>query len=407
MSPHWLFPAQLTFSPSKEAGELHQPEPPVGDGDARRQQRFADRLLDLSNSGSLALMVSVGHRTGLFDTMASLPPATSVEIADNACLDERCVREWLAAMATGRIVEHDPVAMTFALPAEHAACLTRAAGPHNSAVAFQLLGMFAAAEDRVVECFHRGGGVADSEYPRFQEICAEIGWANLDANLLAVTLALVPGLTDRLRAGMDVADVGCGAGHAINLMAEAFPASRFIGWDSSEVGLAAGRAEAERKQLANVSFERRDVALLDQHERFDFITTFDAVHDQARPDLVLKAIAAALRCGGTYLCVEVGASSTLANNLNIPWAPALYTASCMHCLCVSRQSGGMALGAMWGDERARQMLGEAGFASLHVERSPVDPVNKYYIATKTGARGGQPVVETQGSPPPPAPASRR
>ncbi len=180
----------------------------------------------------------------------------------------------------------------------------------------------------------------DSEYPRFQEICAEIGWASLDANLLDVTLALVPGVTHRLEAGIDVADVGCGAGHAINLMAGAFPASRFIGWDVSETGLAAGRAEAERRQLANVTFERIDAAELDQPERFDFITTFDAVHDQARPDLVLRAIAAALRPGGSYLCVEVGASSTLAENLDIPWAPALYAASCMHCLCVSGQSGG-------------------------------------------------------------------
>jgi SAM-dependent methyltransferase len=359
----------------------------VGDGDPRRQQGFAERLMDLSNSGSLALMVSVGHRTGLFDTMASLPPATSAEIADNACLDERYVREWLAAMATGRIVEFDPVAMTFALPAEHAASLTRAAGPHNSAVAFQLLGMFAAVEDRVVECFRRGGAVADSEYPRFQEICAEIGWASLDANLVDVTLALVPGLTDSLRAGIDVADVGCGSGHAINVMAEAFPASRFVGWDLSETALAAGRAEAERRQLANVSFERQDVAVLDQREQFDFITTFGAVHDQAWPDLVLNAISTALRSSGIYLCVEVAASSTLGENLDIPWAPALYTASCMHCLCVSRQSGGMALGPMWGEQKARQMLGEAGFASLRVERSPLDPVNNYYIAAKTGGPG--------------------
>jgi SAM-dependent methyltransferase len=379
----------------------------VGDDDAKRQQSFADRLMDLSNSGSLALMVSVGHRTGLFDTMASLPPATSAEIADNACLDERYVREWLAAMATGRIVEHDPITMTFALPAEHAARLTRAGGPLNSAVAFQLLGMFAAVEDKVVECFRRGGGVPDSEYPRSQDIWAEIGWASLDVNLLDVTLALVPGVTDRLRAGIDVADIGCGAGHAINLMAEAFPASQFVGWDLSETGVAAGRAEAERKQLANVSFERRDVAVLDHRERFDFITTFDAVHEQAWPDLVLKAIANALRPDGTYLCVEVGASSTLADNLAISWAPGVYTASCMHGLCVSRQSGGMGLGAMWGEQKARQMLGKAGFASLDVKRSPFDPVNNYYIATKTGGLGLKAHQTTERSPFPAAPAPRR
>jgi 2-polyprenyl-3-methyl-5-hydroxy-6-metoxy-1,4-benzoquinol methylase len=311
-----------------------------------------------------------------------LPAATSSEIADHAGLNERYVREWLAAMTTGRIVDHDRGEMTFVLPVEHAAHLTRAAGLGNSAVAFQLLGVLASVEDQVVECFWRGGGVPYSKFPRFQVLCAELTWAASDAYLLKAVLPLVPGLRQRLEGGINVADVGCGWGHALNLMAEAFPASCFVGWDVSDEALAAGRAEAERKELANVRFERRDVAALEVSEGFDFITSFDAVHDQARPDLVLRGIASAMRLGGTYLCVEIGASSTLADNIGLPWAAGMYAVSCMHCMTVSLASGGSGLGAMWGDQLARRLFAEAGLLVRDVKRLPQDPFNNYYIVTK-------------------------
>lgn len=354
----------------------------LGAGHGDRRHSFTDRLLEWSNGGALSLMISIGHRTGLFDTMASLPSATSQEIADYAGLDERYVREWLGAMTTGRIVEHDPQSMAFALPAEHAACLTRAAGPANAAVAFQLTSMFGRVEDQVVDCFRRGGGVPYSEFPRFQVICAEISWASLDAGLVDVVLPLVPGLIERLRAGCDVADVGCGSGHAVNLMAEAFPASRFVGFDLADDALAAAQAEADRKQLGNIRFEKRDAAAFGETDSYDFVTTFDVIHDQARPDVVLRAIAGALRPGGAYLCVEIRSSSTLADNLDLPWAPGMYTASCMHCMTVSLANGGPGLGAMWGEQLARQMLHDAGFNSLEVKELANDPFNNYYVAMK-------------------------
>jgi 2-polyprenyl-3-methyl-5-hydroxy-6-metoxy-1,4-benzoquinol methylase len=345
---------------------------------------FSEHLLDLYNGGLLTLMVSIGHRTGLFDVMGTLLPATSAEIADNAGLDERYVREWLAAMTTGGLVVHDPRDMTFALPPEHAAHLTRAAGPRNSAVSSQLLGILAAVEGHVVECFRQGGGVPRSEFPRLEAISAEIGWAALDAGLLDSVLASVPGLRRRLQAGIDVADVGCGWGHALNLMAEAFPGSRFVGWDVSDEALAAGRSEAERKGLVNVCFDQRDAAALGVDEGFDFITSFSAVHEQARPDLVLAGIAKAMRAGGTYLCSELHASSNLAENMALPWAPGMYAMSCMRCLTVSLAAGGLGLGAMWGEQSARRMFAEAGLIVLEVKRLQLDPFNNYYIATKEG-----------------------
>src|SRR5579862_4312391 len=188
-------------------------------------------MLGMMNEAALALMVSVGHRTGLFDVMAGMPAATSASIASAAGLDERYVREWLAAMTTGRITEHDGAAGTYRLPAAHAAWLTRAAGMDNLATGMQYIGLMALVEDQIVECFRHGGGVGYAAFPRFQAVMAEDSGAVHDATLVDVTLPLVPGLTDRLRAGIDVADVGCGSGHAVNLMAEAFPRSHFTGFD--------------------------------------------------------------------------------------------------------------------------------------------------------------------------------
>ena len=345
-------------------------------------EEFAERMLRTMNEAALALMVSVGHRTGLFDAMAGMPAATSAGIASAAGLDERYVREWLAVMTTGRIVEHDGAAGTYRLPSEHAAWLTREAGMQNLATGMQYIGLMAMVEDQIVECFRHGGGVPYSAFPRFQAVMAEDSGAVHDATLIDVTLPLVPGLAARLSDGIDVADVGCGSGHAVNLMAGAFPRSRFTGFDFSAAGIAAARAEAGRRGLENARFEQRDAARLGEAARFDFVTTFDAVHDQARPDLMLAGIAAALRPGGIYLCVDTSASSKLADNLGHPLATFLYTVSCMHCMTVSLADGGMGLGTMWGEQTARKMLGEAGFTSVEAKRIDGDIVNAYIIARK-------------------------
>ena len=343
---------------------------------------FAERMLHTMNEAALALMVSVGHRTGLFDVMAAMPAATSAEIASRASLDERYVREWLGVMTTGRIVEHDGATGSYVLPADHAAWLTRAAGMKNLGIGMQYIGLMALVEDQIVNCFRRGGGVPYSAFPRFQEVMAEDSGAVHDATLIEVTLPLVPGLIDRLSQGIDVADVGCGSGHAVNLMAEAFPRSRFAGFDFSDAGIAAARLEATRKGLINARFHKRDAAHLNETGQFDFVTTFDAVHDQAQPDLVLAEIARALRPGGVYLCVDTSASSTLAENLDHPLGPFLYTVSCMHCMTVSLADGGMGLGTMWGEQVARKMLAKAGFTAIETAHIDGDIVNAYIIASK-------------------------
>jgi SAM-dependent methyltransferase len=350
--------------------------------DQARSEAFAGRIMDVLNGAGTTLMMSIGHQVGLFETMAGLPPSTSQQIAEAAGLNERYVREWLGAMLTGGVVDSDPTDGTYTLPAEHAAWLTRAAGTDNLAIQAQYIPLLAQVEPPLIDCFRSGGGVPYAAYPRFQQLMAEESGTVHDAALIDTILPLVPDLPARLEAGIDVADIGCGSGHAINLMARSFPNSRFVGYDFSEEGTSAGRAEAQRLGLTNARFEARDVSALDAPERFDLITAFDAIHDQAQPARVLAGIAEALRPDGVFLMVDIGASSNAHENMEFPLASLMYTISCMHCMTVSLTLDGAGLGAMWGEQKAREMLTEAGFAHLEVKRIEDDLFNAYYVATK-------------------------
>ena len=353
------------------------------DLDQAKAEEFAERMVGVLNEGAIALMTSIGHRTGLFDAMAGLPPSTSDQIADAADLNERYVREWLGAMVVGKIVEHDPEEGTYQLPQEHAAFLTRAASPDNIAAFAQYVPLLGSVEDGIVESFKHGGGVPYSAFPRFHEVMAEDSGQTVLPALKDHILPLVPALVERLEKGIDVLDVGCGSGRALNLMARTFPNSRFVGYDLSEEAIARARVEAQEHGTTNARFEVKDAATLDEEARYDLITTFDAVHDQADPAAVLKGIAEALREDGVYLMQDIAGSSHHHNNLEHPIGPFLYTISCMHCMTVSLAQGGAGLGAMWGEEKAKQMLEEAGFKEVEIEQLPHDFQNYYYIATKS------------------------
>lgn len=350
--------------------------------DTGRAQRFADRMVGALNESAVVLMTSVGHRTGLFDTMARHDRLTSAELAAAAGLDERYVREWLGAMVTGAVVEYHVADQTYRLPPEHAAALTRDAVPNNVAATAQWIPVLAGVEDRVVECFRAGGGVPYSAYPRFHEVMAEESEQTVLAALVEHILPIVPGLIEQLRTGIDALDVGCGSGRASLLLARTFPNSRFTGIDCSTEGIARARAEAHRLGLRNAHFEVRDAARGIAAASYDLVTTFDAVHDQAAPRDVLRHIHAALRPGGAYLMQDIGVSSHLHENAAHPLAPFIYTISCLHCMTVSLSAGGEGLGAAWGEQVARALLAEAGFAAVVLHTLPHDGQNYYYVCTK-------------------------
>jgi SAM-dependent methyltransferase len=285
-------------------------------------------------------------------------------------------------MTVGRIVDYDPVARRYALPAEHAASLTRAAGPGNFAGQMQYLALLAQVEADVVEAFRRGGGVGYEKYGRFAQLMREDSATVYEAALIEGILPLVEGLAERLRAGADLADIGCGAGHALNLMARAFPNSRFTGYDFSEEAIGLARAEAVEWGLKNVQFEVKDVAGLEAEAAFDAVTAFDAIHDQARPRQVLAGIYRALKPGGAFLMADIAGSSNLEENLDHPSAPFGYSVSYLHCMTVSLAQGGEGLGTMWGQQKALALLAEAGFGATEVKQVEGDWFNNYYISRK-------------------------
>src|ERR687893_1944901 len=214
------------------------------DLDRAKAEEFAERMVGVLNEGAIALMTSIGHRTGLFDAMAGLPLSTSQQIADAAGLNERYVREWLSAMVVGRVVEYEPEDGTYRLPQEHAAFLTRAASPDNIAVIAQYIPLMGSVEDGIVESFKHGGGLPYSAFPHFHEVMAEDSGQTVVSALTEHVLPLVPGLTGRLERGIEVLDVGCGSVKALTLLARKFPVSRFVGYDFSEEAIARARAEA-------------------------------------------------------------------------------------------------------------------------------------------------------------------
>ena len=330
----------------------------------------------------LALMISIGHKTGLFDLMSESGPCTSQEIAQKTKLNERYVREWLGAMVTGKIIKYDSSTKEYYLPREHSAFLTRKAGLNNLAVFAQYISLMGDVEDKIVKCFRNGGGLPYSEYPEFQQLHAEESARVFDNRLIGKILKLNPEINGRLKDGIKVLDIGCGRGHAVNLMGKAFPRSIFTGCDISQEGITTAKEEANNMGLTNVRFEVKDALLIEELGKFDLITAFDTIHDQAQPTRVLEAIHSSLKKGGFFLMQDIAASSKVDKNIDSPLAPALYTISTMHCMSVSLAYNGEGLGTMWGKEMAIKKLTEAGFKGIKVKEVEGDIINYYYLSRK-------------------------
>ena len=249
----------------------------------------------------------------------------------------------------------------------------------------QYIPLLGTVEDDIVHCFKEGGGVPYSRYTRFHEVMAEDSGQTVLSSLLEHIIPLLPNMEQKLEQGIRVLDVGCGSGRAMNLLAKRFPNSKFVGIDLSIEAVNRAKQEARENALNNVKFVARDLSRFDEDansEKFDLVTTFDAVHDQAKPLAVLKGISRALKPEGVYLMQDIHGSSHVHNNTDHPIGPLLYTISCMHCMTVSLAQGGDGLGAMWGQEKAKELLTEAGFSNIQIHQLDHDFQNDYYIVQK-------------------------
>lgn len=341
-------------------------------------KQFGAKLLGIYTGGMLTKLVDIGYQVGLFEA-AKAGAATSSALAERAGLKERYVREWLGAMVTSGIFTYDARIGEYSLPEEHAVLLTGNAHT-NAAPTSRLINHFGSHLQRLVACFREGGGIDYSAYRPVFTQCMDDSWRRIYDNLLVTGfIGAVPGLTERLRSGINVLDIGCGTGHAMNILAREFPMSQFAGYDFAEDAIAQAREEARAMALTNVSFKVVDVAALPAAPQFDLITAFDAIHDQRAPADVLRSAFLALAPNGTFLMIEFKFSSNVEDNVSNPFAPMFYGFSLMHCMPVSLALDGEGLGTVWGEQTARRYLANAGFGKVTVLDSP-RPQNCIFVA---------------------------
>ncbi len=342
-----------------------------------RTKAFAGKLLGLYTGAALSHMIHIGYETGLFEA-AKEGPATSTELSARAGLNERYVREWLGAMTTGGLFTHDAESHAYTLPPEHAMMLTGNAVT-NLAPLGKMLHAMAKPLPQLIDCFRNGGGVpSDMFRPDFTH-CMDDMWRRIyDAQLQEGFIGAVQGLTERLQEGMQVLELGCGTGHAANLLGDAYPKSTFLGLDVAGDAIAAAREEASAMGLSNVGFDLEDITETPQEPRFDLITAFDVIHDLPAPTLMLKRLREALRPDGLFVMVEFKFASNVGDNVGNPFAPMYYSISTLYCTTVSLAQDGEGLGTVWGEETARRMLGEAGFSRVDTLDAP-RPQNVIFV----------------------------
>jgi SAM-dependent methyltransferase len=323
-------------------------------------------------------MASIGDRLGLFKDLAAHGPAGSAELAERTAIDERYAQEWLSAMVSAGYLTYEPASQRFTLPPEHAPVLAQEAGPAFFGGVHEELVALVGLTDQIIGAFRHGGGIPYSAYPDSMYEGIERFTAGWFENLLVpVWIAALPDLQARLERGIRVADVGCGRGRALIKLAQAFPESRYVGYDL--YGPNVDRATANAREAGvedQVTFRQADVAE-GLPERYDLITTFDVVHDAVDPLGLVRAIRQGLQPDGTYLCLEINCTDSLEQNVG-PLGALFYSCSVLLCMTLSLSEGGAGLGTMGLPEtRLRALAAEAGFSS--VRRLPLEnPFNTLY-----------------------------
>ena len=331
-----------------------------------RLRAFTYTVFSQLQGAVTAGMIHLGDRLGLYGALAAADaPLTSSQLAESAGLDERWVREWLANQAAARLVECDDAVERFWLSGEGRAVLASPQHPAFGMGLFHHLPQTMRALERMPESFRTGlGHDYDSHGPE-AAVGIERGfepWSN--ANLLRKVLPAMDGVVERLQAGVEVADVGCGAGSAVLLLAEAFPASSFVGYDISANALARANEKLAASGLGNARFTDPRIDPLPDDGRLGLVTTFDCLHDMAHPAQVVAAIRSALGDEGRWLLVDIQARDTIAENIaENPMAAMLYGISVLSCMSSSlSEPGGAGLGTLGlPASRAEGMARDAGF----------------------------------------------
>lgn len=328
---------------------------------------FVLRAVDHLGAGYLGVMVSLGARLGLYQALAEVGPLTSQQLADRTGCAERYVRDWASSQAAAGYVAYDAEAGTFSLTPEQALVLADEDSPVYLPPAWNTPAAMWSDEARGLHAFRTGEGIAWGDHdPRLAHGTAAFYRNGYRASLVSQWLPALQDVVPALERGIAVADVGVGHGHTTVLMAEAFPNSRFHGYDTHAPSIAEARRNAREAGVQErTSFEQ--VSAKEYDERgFGLICFFDALHDMGDPVGVVRHAGEALTADGTLLLVEPNAADRLEDNLHIV-GQTYYAASSMICTAHSIADGGeLVLGAQAGPARLTQVLNEAGFSRVRV-----------------------------------------
>jgi SAM-dependent methyltransferase len=312
----------------------------------------------------------IGDRLGIFKALADGGSVTSAELAAKTGLNERYLREWLSAMAAATYVNYDAATGKYSMTPEHALVLAREESPFFLGGFLEMILPNVSVTPKVMEAFQKGGGVTQSEYSPETWEAMERSSANIYRHsFVRKWLPTLPDVVAKLNAGGSYLDVGCGSGRAAISVAKAFSNAKVFGFDAFKGSVDRAVANAKAENLGDrVKFQVVDCTRLPKSE-FDFITTFDVVHDSVDPVGLMRSIREALTPGGTYLMVEVNTSSNLEDNIN-PMGRMMYSISTLYCMTVSLAHGGAGIGACMGEKKARELAKEAGFT--HFTHLPID-----------------------------------
>jgi len=344
--------------------------------DQDKLNQFLGQVVGELGAAMNAALVLIGEKLGLYKAMAGAGSLSAAELAHKTNTDERYVREWLSAQAAGGYVTYDATTQTFTLPNEQAFALAVEDSPAYLPGAFHIVSAIMKDEPKLTEAFRSGDGVGWDEHDAALFIGTERFFRpNYAANLVSSWIPAIHGIEPKLKQGARVADIGCGHGASTILMAQAYPQSRFVGFDYHGPSIGFARRSAARAGTKNASFEVATAQ--DFHGvKYDLVTFFDCLHDMGDPVGAARHVLEMMNPDGAWMIVEPFAHDQLEKNLN-PVGRVYYAASTMICTPASRaQEVGLCLGAQAGEQRMRAVVTEAGFSKFR--RAAETPFNLIY-----------------------------
>jgi 2-polyprenyl-3-methyl-5-hydroxy-6-metoxy-1,4-benzoquinol methylase len=345
-----------------------------------KMHAFLGKVVGDFGAALSASLVYIGQKLGLYKALAAGNPVTPAELATRTATNERYIREWLINQAASGYVDYDAASGRYSLAPEQAAALTDEASPFYVGGGFFVVKAMTHAVGRIEEAFKHGGGILWGDHDPDLFVGTERffrpGYA---AHLIASWIPALTGIEEKLKAGGKVGDIGCGHGSSTIIMAQAYPNSRFWGFDNHEKSIETARQRAADAGVADrVTFAVANASEL-PNEQFDMVAFFDCLHDMGDPVGACKRAAEVLNAEGSALIVEPMAGNTVEENFNII-GRTFSGASTLCCTSNSLALNGPALGAVAPESAIREVVLAGGFAEFR--RATETPFNRIFEARK-------------------------